>query len=62
MSSGKRVVTLWGRPLDLSKMSWIHADWLRQLGFQVEGHLGHEVRPQVRKYFESLVSVAEAKK
>lgn len=61
MASGKRVVTLWGRPLDLSKMSWIHADWLRGQGFQVEEHLGHGVRPQVRKFFDSLVSVAQPK-
>jgi hypothetical protein len=58
MKSGKRVVTLWGRPLDLSRMSWVHADWLRGLGFQVEAHVVGGVRPAVRDYFEGLVAVA----
>lgn len=61
MTSGKRVVTLWGRPLDLSRMTWIHADWLRSLGFQVEQHQSGGVRPQVQKYFDALVSVAAPK-
>lgn len=57
MASGKSTVTLWGRPLDLSRMNWVHADWLRQLGFQVESHVAGAVRPKVQRYFDSLVAV-----
>lgn len=51
---GGRVVEYYGRPLDLSRLSMVHAQWLTKQAFRVERAVTGQVRDEVRVYFELI--------
>ena len=49
-----RVVEFFGRSLDLSRLSLVHAQWLTKQAFRVERAVAGEVRDEIRAYFELI--------
>jgi hypothetical protein len=57
MEAGNGTVKIWGRPLDVTRMGWVHADWLRQLAYRVEHRVFGKVRANVKRFFDALVAL-----
>jgi hypothetical protein len=57
METGRPTVTIWGRPLDVSRMGHVHADWLRQLAYRLEDRVFGGPRPNVQRFFSALLAL-----
>ena len=51
-------IELFGRPLNVSSLKAIHAEWLREQAFRLDAAVAREVRPEVRAYFDTVLALA----
>jgi len=51
-------IEFFGRILDLSRLSMLHANWLRKQAYLLERTIARSVRSEVRDYFDSVESAA----
>lgn len=52
------VIEVFGKPLDVSKLTATHAGWLREQAFRLDAAVASEVRPQVRVYWDTINELA----
>jgi hypothetical protein len=57
--SDGRTVRCFGRPLDFSNFSIAHARWLTEQGHRLDTAVHGAVRPEIRRYFESIENLIQ---